>query len=197
MNKTKEDAQVTRQNLLDAARDCFMENGYNQTSLSMVAMRADYTRGAVYWHFKDKADLFRAVYEDTMQKASVTEYFRRLPADMDYGDKLVEVFWHAQTDPHVAYINKILRITNFVEGFEDIEESIRMEKIKLIRIFAEETRLHIGLKKTEPAYAIDVYAANLFFLFEGLFFTKDMNVGIDRNKEHIRQYVLATVHDIL
>lgn len=196
MNKTKEDALITRQNLLDAALDCFMESGYNQTSLNMVALRADYTRGAVYWHFKDKAALFRAVYEDTMGKANVVDFAHTLPVDMPSEEKMEEVFWWAQSNPYVSYINKILKIINFTEGFDDIRESIQMEKIKLIRFFAEEIRMHAGSKKLELKYDVDVCAANLFFLFEGLFFTKEMNVGVDRSRETIGRIVRVTLAGI-
>ena len=59
--RTKEEAQVTRERLLDAAEVIFRERGVTRTSLSEVAAAAGLTRGAVYWHFKDKADLFRAM----------------------------------------------------------------------------------------------------------------------------------------
>ncbi len=59
--KTKVEAQVTRERLLDAAEGIFRERGVTRTSLSEIATAAGMTRGAVYWHFKDKADLFRAM----------------------------------------------------------------------------------------------------------------------------------------
>jgi TetR/AcrR family acrAB operon transcriptional repressor len=59
--KTKEEALVTRERLLDAAENLFREQGVTRTSLAEVATAAGMTRGAVYWHFKDKADLFRAM----------------------------------------------------------------------------------------------------------------------------------------
>jgi TetR/AcrR family acrAB operon transcriptional repressor len=59
--RTKEEAQATRERLLDAAEAIFRERGVTRTSLSEVAAAAGLTRGAVYWHFKDKADLFRAM----------------------------------------------------------------------------------------------------------------------------------------
>ena len=61
MRKTKEDALATRERLLDAAEALFRERGVTRTSLAEVATAAGMTRGAVYWHFKDKADLFRAM----------------------------------------------------------------------------------------------------------------------------------------
>jgi TetR/AcrR family transcriptional regulator, acrAB operon repressor len=61
--RTKVEARVTRERLLDAAEHIFCERGVTRTSLSEVATAAGMTRGAVYWHFKDKADLFRAMCE--------------------------------------------------------------------------------------------------------------------------------------
>ena len=64
MRKTKEEAERTRQQILDAARRVFYAHGVGRSSLESVARAAGVTRGAVYWHFKDKADLFLAMRED-------------------------------------------------------------------------------------------------------------------------------------
>lgn len=61
--RTKEDALATREALLDAAELEFEQRGVSRTSLSDIAKAAGVTRGAVYWHFKDKADLFNAMME--------------------------------------------------------------------------------------------------------------------------------------
>ncbi|MBV9722255.1 MAG: TetR/AcrR family transcriptional regulator, partial [Mycobacterium sp.] len=55
----------TRRNLVDAARALFVEKGYFATSISdLVARSGVGTRGAFYHHFKDKAELFRTVFEE-------------------------------------------------------------------------------------------------------------------------------------
>ena len=61
--RTKQDAQATREALLDAAEHVFEQRGVARTSLNHIAEAAGLTRGAVYWHFKDKADLFNAMME--------------------------------------------------------------------------------------------------------------------------------------
>ena len=61
--RTKEDAAVTREQLLDAAEREFLEHGVTRTSLAEIAAAAGVTRGAVYWHFRDKSDLFSAMCE--------------------------------------------------------------------------------------------------------------------------------------
>ncbi|MGJ7582209.1 TetR family transcriptional regulator [Variovorax sp. RHLX14] len=60
---TKEEALATRNRLLDAAELLFQAQGVSQTSLQQIAVQASATRGAIYWHFKDKADLFNAMME--------------------------------------------------------------------------------------------------------------------------------------
>lgn len=65
------DAAATRAELLRVARQLFGEQGYAATSLDEIVAGAGVTKGALYHHFGDKADLFRAVYEQV--KSEVTE----------------------------------------------------------------------------------------------------------------------------
>ena len=64
MRRTKEDAAVTRQKVLEAALTVFSEKGYAASKLDDVAQAANVTRGAIYWHFKDKADLFNTLVRE-------------------------------------------------------------------------------------------------------------------------------------
>ena len=61
--RTKEDAEATRNALLDAAERVFYDKGVSRASLDDIAREAGATRGAIYWHFKDKVDLFAAMLE--------------------------------------------------------------------------------------------------------------------------------------
>jgi TetR/AcrR family transcriptional regulator, acrAB operon repressor len=63
VRRTKADAQATRNSLLDAAELLFQARGVSRTSLNDIANAAGTTRGAIYWHFKDKADLFNAMMD--------------------------------------------------------------------------------------------------------------------------------------
>ena len=63
VRRTKADAEATRHSLLDAAEQLFQARGVSRTSLNDIATAAGTTRGAIYWHFKDKADLFNAMME--------------------------------------------------------------------------------------------------------------------------------------
>lgn len=59
--KTKEEADLTRQKILAAAREVFGQCGVTRTTLEKIAQAAGVTRGAVYWHFANKAELFFAM----------------------------------------------------------------------------------------------------------------------------------------
>ena len=61
VRRTKDEAQETRNSILDAAEHLFSERGVSRTSLEDIAQAAGVTRGAIYWHFKDKSDLFAAM----------------------------------------------------------------------------------------------------------------------------------------
>ncbi|RYF62134.1 MAG: TetR/AcrR family transcriptional regulator [Comamonadaceae bacterium] len=60
--------ESTRAALMDAARDLFVRQGYGDTSTPQVVAAAGITRGALYHHFADKRDLFRAVVAREMQQ---------------------------------------------------------------------------------------------------------------------------------
>jgi AcrR family transcriptional regulator len=53
----------TRAAILDAAEAVFHERGVGQTSLAQIAAAADVTRGAIYWHFANKVELFKAMQD--------------------------------------------------------------------------------------------------------------------------------------
>lgn len=62
--KTRAQALETRCDIIDAAIHCFSLNGVAATSLNEIAYQAAVTRGAIYWHFKNKHDLLNAIWLD-------------------------------------------------------------------------------------------------------------------------------------
>jgi AcrR family transcriptional regulator len=57
-------AEATRRGLLQAARELFASEGYVDVSIDEICRRARVTKGALYHHFRDKRDLFTAVFEE-------------------------------------------------------------------------------------------------------------------------------------
>lgn len=63
MKKTKSESLKTRQYLLNAALEVFYRQGVTRSTLQEIAQEAGVTRGALYWHFKNKEDLFEALFQ--------------------------------------------------------------------------------------------------------------------------------------
>ena len=81
--KTKEQARETRQHILDVALRLFSQQGVSSTSLAEIAKAAGVTRGAIYWHFKNKSDLFNEIW--ALSESSISdleiEYRVKFPDD--------------------------------------------------------------------------------------------------------------------
>ncbi|RVD08656.1 TetR family transcriptional regulator [Mesorhizobium sp. M7A.F.Ca.ET.027.02.1.1] len=61
MRRTKAEAERTREAVLAGAIDVFLERGVTRATLEQIASAAGVTRGAIYWHFKDKQEIFIAL----------------------------------------------------------------------------------------------------------------------------------------
>ena len=59
---------------MDAARDLFVEKGYQHVSMRQIAKELKYSHGAIYYHFQNKAELFYALVE---------EHFHLLELELD------------------------------------------------------------------------------------------------------------------
>ena len=70
MRRTKEEAAVTRATLLNTALSVFSAKGYSAAKLDDVAKAAKMTRGAIYWHFKSKADLYNTLVEEVSARGA-------------------------------------------------------------------------------------------------------------------------------
>ena len=66
VRRTKEEAAETRNSILDAAERVFFEKGVSRTTLADIALEAGVTRGAIYWHFANKGDLFTAMFDRSL-----------------------------------------------------------------------------------------------------------------------------------
>ena len=61
MKRTKADAEKTREAVLAAAIEVFLERGVARATFDEIARAAGVTRGAIYWHFRDKLEIFLAL----------------------------------------------------------------------------------------------------------------------------------------
>lgn len=146
VRKTKEEAQETYTALLDAAERVFQEKGVAHCTLQEVALAAGMTRGAIYWHFKDKRALFHAMCDRALLpteallqeigKASTCDALRALHQLM------VQMLVQAAQNPRQRVVFDIMfhrceknaEMANFVDDLETRNEC--MQKLENILINA-------------------------------------------------------------
>ena len=68
--RTKEEAEKTRQEILFSALDIFYEKGYSKTTFDEIAKRINLTKGAVYWHFRNKPDIIAALIKESFNRTN-------------------------------------------------------------------------------------------------------------------------------
>ena len=112
VRRTKEEALETRSKILEAAEQAFYERGVARTTLADIAALAGVTRGAIYWHFSNKADLVQAMLDslheplDEMAKASENQ--NEIDPLGCMRQLLVHLFRQVAIDPKTRRINEIL-----------------------------------------------------------------------------------------
>lgn len=130
VRRTAEEVEQTRRDLLQAAQRLFAERGVSQTTLAQVASAAGMTRGAVYWHFDNKADLLRALWSEA--KGPVNRFQEQIRAQLDEHGGLE------------ALRSALLVSLNAVVNDEDYRQSLRIMLInseqvgELAECFAQE-----------------------------------------------------------
>lgn len=127
--RTKEEAQETRNHILDTAERVFLKTGVSRSSLDDIAEAAGVTRGAIYWHFKNKADLFEAM----MQRVSLPMEGMGARADGDLEDPLdfvrgcaLRVLKYVATDPQSR---RVQEICHFKVEYVDEMEPLRARHV--------------------------------------------------------------------
>ena len=63
-------AEATRQRIIDAAVELFIEPGFGETGLAEILARADVTKGAFYYHFESKEAVAAAIIDETFVKVA-------------------------------------------------------------------------------------------------------------------------------
>lgn len=66
--KTREESENTKALILKSALDCFYEKGFSRTTFEDIALRINLTKGAVYWHFKNKAELLAELIRQRIEQ---------------------------------------------------------------------------------------------------------------------------------
>ena len=166
--KTKAEAEQTRNRIIESARLVFNRSGVGKTSLEEVAQAANVTRGAVYWHFKNKADLFQAVRAQTgrllkLNSSSTGDALQRLQSG------LLNALHRLQSDPEArATFEVMLWKCEYVGEFAQVRNDLMKSGQDFLN---EVTALYSEAHKNKIVRADlvpEIAALETFFFFTGL-----------------------------
>ncbi|MEJ2193829.1 MAG: TetR family transcriptional regulator [Ignavibacteriaceae bacterium] len=92
MRKTKEDALVTKKQIIEESVKLFLQKGFLVTTLDEIAQQVNVTRGAIYHHFKDKLDIVNELIETEHLnlKGLLQKIFNENIAPLDKIEKVIE-----------------------------------------------------------------------------------------------------------
>ena len=169
--RTKEDADATRQALLDAAEAVFYAKGVGRASLAEIAQAAGATRGAIYWHFKDKVDLFNAMMDRVTLPLEADACASDVPGDPleRVRGAVARLFATVVGDPHTRRVFEIAMYR--VEYVAELGAVRERHQAALLRFHAQLTK-DLALAATQQGIALPMSAADaalgLRALFDGL-----------------------------
>lgn len=173
VRKTKEDALATRDSILDAAEQLFVTRGVSGTTLQHIATAAGLTRGAIYWHFEDKAALFNAIMERAKMPLESAMYLldRPDPADplADLRDYTVCVLRLTVEDSKARRAFEIATLKlEFVEEMHAVRS--RRMQMQAEWMAKAESRIRIGIEHglLKPDVSPHAVALGLFAMIDGL-----------------------------
>ncbi len=174
VRRTKEDALATRGLILDTAELVFARRGLSRSSLHEIAQCAGLSRGAIYWHFKDKAELFDAMMQRVLLPM---EEIMHIGADSPSQDPLgqlrqgcLDALRKIVDDPQVRRVFEIaIHKVEYVDELEAVRERRRDASSGHLD-HIERTIAHY-MKRCDRPRRISARAAalGLHSLLEGLF----------------------------
>jgi len=198
MRRTKEAAQRTRRRVLRAAREVFARQGVARTSLEQVARAAGVTRGAVYWHFRNKADLFYRMREEI--SLPLLDRIDLALAPAAAGDPLVgiESMLRALLDEVEGNraTRTVFSIVNFrCEYVDEFRRELRRQArrtARFVELLARGYRRAARTGVLRPGLAPETAALETCAFTIGLLRLRLMGAGVRASSTHLRE--LAAQH---
>ncbi len=175
VRRTKAEAEQTRHKLLDAAEQLFLQRGVSRTSLNDIATAAGTTRGAIYWHFEDKADLFNAMMErvtlpleQALQSAAQTGTDAQPPLKALLGTLMLAL----RATMHDPQTRRVFEIATHKVEYVDELQAVAQRRNECIRDLMQMTEQALTLCSDKQGITLPMSARNaalgLHMLVDGL-----------------------------
>ncbi|WP_028241286.1 TetR family transcriptional regulator [Stutzerimonas azotifigens] len=163
MRRTREDAEQTRLKVIEAALELFSRNGYSNTTLAMIAETAGFSRGPIYWHFKNKDELYQAVLAVSQEPLErlIAESQARAAEPMaalehfigQWFRLLVTNRWHRQS--FEILLNKTEFTAEMATALKR-ERELTRQMVQLLAGLIEQAQTRGAIPATQPAQSLGV-----------------------------------------
>lgn len=197
--RTKEEALETRKSIIDAAVRVFARQGVANASLTDIAQEAGVTRGAIYWHFANKADLLNSLW------VQVQEFYAPLTEaseSMDEPDPLgklqqlyISFFAGMVEDPLQRQLFRILfdegDRSKDTEAIRQSHRQLRSERYQGLQVVLTNA---IGRGQIPPGFDVHMGTVTIFSMIHGLIANWVMNPELVDIKEHGPKVVKMIFH---
>lgn len=147
IRKTKDDAEKTRRDILKAALAVFSKKGYASTSLEEIAKAAGVTRGAIYWHFDNKAKLYNTLIDEANTKGDIViaEAMKGCTTFREMCKKILIAQWKLleEDEEYRAIMILVMFNTGIVPELEESRKILLESSKKVVKIVADHMKLGI------------------------------------------------------
>jgi AcrR family transcriptional regulator len=170
--RREERKQETHAELVSAAARVFAQRGFHGASVDQIAAEAGFTTGALYWHFKNKEELYLAVYETyvreriaelaeiserqgdlvTRAREAADQWMRKARSNPEFLALSLEFIVHAWRNPEMA------------EAFATRDAAVPLALARRLRKEAKAAEIALPLPAEELALALRELGAGLAFL---------------------------------
>jgi len=126
--RREREKEALRQDILDAARELFVKEGYENVSMRRVAEKIEYSPTTIYLYFEDKASLLYAICEETFAKLAKRQ--EAIARDSDEPIETLRQVCRAYVDFGLKYPNHYkLTFINHPQHPEDEKRHLREESM--------------------------------------------------------------------
>lgn len=134
MNEAKHSAAETRRKLLDVAAAEVLENGFRATSLDNILVKAGVTKGALYYHFKNKKELGLAMIDELYRSHATGRWVSGLNRSDDPVQDLIDVLKAQRTSACASSVRCGCPVNNLAQEMASVDEDFRL---RIEEIFKE------------------------------------------------------------
>jgi len=169
MRKTKEEAEVTRQKILEVSYDIINKKGFERMTRNDIASEMGMTRGAVNWHFKTKDEIYLSVLINILDRFEVQRRKIQNDTSISVKERLTGLFlMPIKQSEYFQFINNIPHHLLEDSRYSDLDKRMHKNRIDFLNYLENlltELEQTSGVKINKPK---DKIAQALYLVYEGL-----------------------------